>query len=138
MLCFIYCAYDNLGNFISRTASYRYSNSSRAHVQNREATWFYRGFIVLWWFYLRACPLKLQPNPILISEISRRKRSLDPVFCKHCNSYVSHTNFYRHKAKFYDSTRDIRTVSVALELSDSDSDVDILSDPEISGRGSPI
>ena len=54
---FFYCAYDNLGNFIFRTASYRYSNSSLAHGQNREATWFYRGIIVLWWFYLRACPL---------------------------------------------------------------------------------
>ena len=61
-----------------------------------------------------------------MSEISRRKRSRHPVFCKHCNSYVSHPTFYRHKAKFYDSTRDTWTVSAGLELSDSDSEVDIL------------
>ena len=60
---------------------------------------------------------ELGPNPVLMSDISRRKRSRHPVFCKHCNSYVSHPTFNRHKAKFYDSTRDTWTVSAALELS---------------------
>ena len=80
---------------------------------------------------------ELGPNPVLMSDISRRKRSRHPVFCKHCNSYVSHPTFYRHKAKYYDSTRDTWTVSAALELSDSDSEVDILSDPEVCESGSP-
>ena len=79
---------------------------------------------------------QLEPHPILMSEISRRKRFRDLVFCKNCNSYLLHPTLYRHKAKVYDSTCDTWTLSAALELSVSRSEVDILSDPEISERGS--
>ena len=99
-------------------------------------SWFYRFIVVL-----LACVSaeQLEPNPILISEIQEESAPLTLYFANNAIAiYVSHIKFYRHKAKFYDSTRDTRTVSVALELSDSDSDVDILSDPEISERGSPI
>ena len=66
-----------------------------------------------------------------MSLISKRKRSRPPVFCKHCNSYVSHPTFYRHKVKFYDATEDTWTVSAAAQVvSDSDSEVEISIDSE--------
>ena len=54
---------------------------------------------------------------------SMRKRPRKSIFCKHCNQYVSHPTYYRHKAKFYDATNDkwIQEVSA----SDSDSEVDL-------------
>ena len=35
------------------------------------------------------------------------KRKRKSLFCGHCNCFVSHPTFYRHKAKFYDVSKDV-------------------------------
>ena len=51
------------------------------------------------------------------------KRKRKSLFCGHCNSFVSHPTFYRHKAKFYDMSKDVWVRESASE-SDSEFEMD--------------
>ena len=51
------------------------------------------------------------------------KRKRKSLFCEHCNCFVSHPTFYRHKAKFYDVSQDVWVRESASE-SDSEFEMD--------------